>query len=597
MIAGGTEDGYLAPAWSSGTVCMTDDRPTSDSDNPGEADTQQTPLSEERRSTIGAPADTPSGAPSLPRTRTTPHQIEAGRQRESDQPPIGWREPLGVIALVFVADLTIYRGEGFAGLGFLFAMAPLLLWLSAPRSFPTASLWVSGGMLLVLAAKLLWCGSAWLATIGFALVVAYAMALAGFCPYVPEVLIYAAQTVHAGLLAIIHYGRQFNTSGVERTRPGWMSVALPVSAFVLFASIFVLANPDVAAAFGERFQRVIELVHGWIEQFVPDFLEIFFWIAAIWIVLGLVRPVFRGGTDFAPSGNGQKQSEGAPAESTIYAAFRNTLVTVIALFAVYLLFEFGTLWFREFPKGFYYSGYAHEGAAWLTIALALATLMLSLVFRGDVLRDPRIARLRRLAWLWSLENVILAIAVYNRLFIYIGFNGMTRMRIVGLYGMTAVLVGFVLVLVKIAHNHGFLWLVRRHLWTLAIAVYLLALTPSDAIVVSYNVSRILNGDPAPSVQINVHPINSEGVLLLRPLLECDDEIIREGVAAMLYVRAGEAQATVSQQRARGWTAYQLSDALVNDELNADEARWSRYANEQQRAAALKRFRDYAYQWY
>lgn len=110
---------------------------------------------------------------------------------------------------------------------------------------------------------------------------------------------------------------------------------------------------------------------------------------------------------------------------------------------------------------FVYSGDAHEGAAWLTVALALATFILSLVFRGSVRCDARLPKLRMLAWAWSLENVLLAFAVYNRLFIYVGFNGMTRMRIVGLFGITAVLVGFVVVLVKIAKNHSFVWLIRR----------------------------------------------------------------------------------------------------------------------------------------
>ena len=54
-----------------------------------------------------------------------------------------------------------------------------------------------------------------------------------------------------------------------------------------------------------------------------------------------------------------------PAKAFVYPAFRNTLLTVIALFAAYLVFEFKTLWFRVFPEGFYYSGYAHQGAAWL----------------------------------------------------------------------------------------------------------------------------------------------------------------------------------------------------------------------------------------
>ncbi len=270
---------------------------------------------------------------------------------------------------------------------------------------------------------------------------------------------------------------------------------------------------------------------------------------------------------------------------------------MIALFAVYLVFEFNTLWFREFPKGFYYSGYAHEGAAWLTAALALATLMLSLVFRGEVLRDPRIITLRRLAWLWSLENMLLAAAVYNRLFIYIGFNGMSRMRIVGLYGMTAVVVGFVFVLVKIANGHGFLWLIRRHLWTLAIGIYLLALTPTDAIVVRYNVQRILAGDPAPSIQISVHPINSEGVLLLRPLLECDDAIIRDGIAAMLHERTRQATATVRKQRREGWSAYQIADDMAERGLQAESSRWARFDESVRRSTALERFHEYAYQWY
>ncbi len=41
---------------------------------------------------------------------------------------------------------------------------------------------------------------------------------------------------------------------------------------------------------------------------------------------------------------------------------RNTLWMVIVLFAVYLVYEVSSMWFRSFPKGFYYAGYAHQGA-------------------------------------------------------------------------------------------------------------------------------------------------------------------------------------------------------------------------------------------
>jgi hypothetical protein len=317
-----------------------------------------------------------------------------------------------------------------------------------------------------------------------------------------------------------------------------------------------------------------------------------------WIAAGLLRPVLGRPvleSVFAVAAPTEKPTP--PAESPLYGALRNTLVAVTVLFAGYLVFEFKTLWFREFPQGFYYAGYAHEGATWLTVALALATLVLSLIFRGEVLRDPRLRRLKGLAWLWSLENLLLAVAVYHRMHIYIDFNGMTRMRTIGLFGITAVLVGFCLVLWKIIQNRDFAWLVRRQMWTLAIAVYLFALTPVDALVHAYNVQRILKGDLAPSVQISVHPISSEGVLVLQPLVNCDDAIIRDGVRAMLAEREIQAERTAQERERLGWTTMQLADRQLLEQLSARRGNWSGYRDEAKRSAALERFRKYAYQWY
>ena len=148
---------------------------------------------------------------------------------------------------------------------------------------------------------------------------------------------------------------------------------------------------------------------------------------------------------------------------------------------------------------------------------------------------------------------------------------------IGFFGVTAVVIGFALVLWEINYHRGFVWLFRRQLWTVALAVYLYALTPVDTIVVHYNVQRILNGDPAPAVEISVHPISSEGILLLQPLLDCDNEIIRDGVAAMLAERESE------------------SEML---RLRAANHRWGEFATDQvKRREALDRFHQYAYQWY
>ncbi|HEV3342558.1 MAG TPA: hypothetical protein VG125_19455, partial [Pirellulales bacterium] len=52
----------------------------------------------------------------------------SGRRRGSTgQPPVRWREVVAVLLLVATCDLTIYRGQGFAGYALLFLLAPVLL--------------------------------------------------------------------------------------------------------------------------------------------------------------------------------------------------------------------------------------------------------------------------------------------------------------------------------------------------------------------------------------------------------------------------------------------------------------------------------------
>ncbi len=514
------------------------------------------------------------------------------------RPPVRWREIIALVALIAVADLTLYRGHGPAGIALFLVASPILLLAGTPWMLIRPSLWVVGMMLLVLAVRLVWCGTVLLFPIGLALVMAFAMSLSGQRPYVLETVVFASQTIWAGYQGLGEHWGFLTRPRSHAARLPWLNVVLPLVIAVMFSTLFLLANPDLMAVFSDKAAMLLDAIRDWLVRLSPEPLEVLFWLGVLWIGIGLLRPVMAGAVLKESSDErADRRSSAKRLPATLYPAYRNTLIVVIALFAIYLVFEFNTLWFREFPAGFHYSGYAHEGAAWLTVALALATVVLSIVFRGDVLQDPRLAVLQRLAWLWSLQNLLLGVAVYNRLFIYVGFNGMTRMRTVGLFGISAVVVGFLLVVWKIARNRNFVWLIRRHLWTVTIAIYLLAITPVDTIVVRYNVQRILRGDPAPSVQISVHPISAEGISLLLPLLECEDAIIREGIRAMLAERLKQAEAAAERNQQLGWTTYQIADQVVLQRLRAARQQWAVYDDDRQRAGALKRFHDYAYQWY
>lgn len=534
--------------------------------------------------------------------RTSPERSQSEERSRSEAGLRGERRPvrslelIGIALIVLLCDLTVYHGRGYGGLGALFASLPILMWVSSPYRSRSRFVVATAVMLFGLAAKLLYCGTVGLVQYGVFLVFAFALSVTGQTPYVLESCFFGLQSLQSGYTALDRYCRSLTRLSPHITRTAWLTYAMPVAAVVLFGAIFILANPDLATLFGDQLAETLEALREWLDSFSPEWAQLLFWLAVAWIAAGLLRPVSRVIT-FDDDQAGYAETKQPPAEAPLYPAWRNTLLAVSVLFAVYLIFEFQTLWFREFPQGFYYSGYAHEGAAWLTLALALATILLSLVFRGGLLNDPRIDTMRRLAWVWSMENFVLALAVYNRLFIYIGFNGMTRMRIVGLYGMTAVVIGFVLVVWKITFARRFRWLLRRQMWTLALIVYAFVLTPLDAIVVPYNVRRILADDPAPSVQINVHPISAEGVLFLLPLLDSEDMIIREGVAAMLAEWTERAEREAARRLADGWTATQLAEDRVLEELRDNRDRWARYEDPQLRRAQLARFYSFAYQWY
>ena len=87
------------------------------------------------------------------------------------------------------------------------------------------------------------------------------------------------------------------------------------------------------------------------------------------------------------------------------------------------------------------------------------------------------------------------------------------------------------------------------------------------------------------------------VLLLLPLVDCNDATIRQGVRAMLADRLDQAESLAQRRQDQGWTAYQIADRVAVERLRAESGRWAEYADRQKRGAALKEFHAYAYQWY
>jgi hypothetical protein len=508
-------------------------------------------------------------------------------------PAVSARELVAVALIVALADVSIFRGGGYSGVAAFIAGIPLLLRLGSTDSRTTRDLVVLTILLAASAVRLLWCGSSLATAVATGLVLMFAMALAARRPFVLELLAFVGEVQANAYAGLAKYRRTLLAGSLGRpispTAASFVGFVLPAAAVTVFSLLFLFANPDLAKRFGDEIAHTLERLRQWVAHLSIG--EILFCLASGWLAVGLIRAK-RVKSNAVEDGDGSETPSG-PLSDALYSGFRNTLVAVAALFAAYLVFEFQTLWFRTFPKGFYYAGYAHQGAFYLTIALGLATLTLSAIFRGRTFNDPGLPSLRRWGVLWAIENLVLALAVYNRLFIYIDFNGMTRMRSIGLLGVSAVVAGCLLVVVKIAQNRNSTWLIRRQLWVLAFAIYLYAVLPIDAWVIRYNVRKVLAGNLPPSVQLSEHRTSTEGLLELSPLLTASDITIRDGVRAWL---AGEWQKRKGAEPA-DWSHFQLADRQLKEQLAPLSASLEVYADEHQRLQDWEAFKKYAYQWY
>ena len=511
-------------------------------------------------------------------------------------PTHGWRAWMVLIAMVALVDVTLYRSVGFAGPAVYFPVAvALLLWGRGPNEWKT-SLIVVTSLLILLSASMIWAGGYGQIIAAVWLLIAASLSAQGVTPYLLESTIALAALVPGGYEFL--HGFQLNwrrlvLDPVDHARPSRaMNYLLPIISVIVFGTVFVLANPDVIKELSIMLSGFYEQIQIWMSRFSA--FEIVVWCLTFWLTAGLLYPAIRRAAETHRIFSSETKPD---YDHPMFGPFRNTLATLISLFVVYLVFEFRTLWFRSFPEGFHYSGYAHEGAAWLTVALGLATLTLSLIFRGSMMHDPRVASLKALAWVWSTLNFLLAASVYNRLLIYVDFNGMTRMRVIGLLGISAVVGGFVLVLFKIVQRQRFIWLIRRQLWILALAIYLYLTVPVDLLVHRYNVQRILAGSVAPCVQISEHPISDDALPQLLPLLQSDNQTIREGIRALLRSRLILLQSATGG-KAQHWTSTQFGKTHALQQLQTAEAslRQGR-TGDNNASSALQDFHDYAMQWW
>jgi len=450
------------------------------------------------------------------------------------------------IAIVVAIDLSLWGQQGLGiggfGLALAFTALPVLLFAAARRWRRSPRLGVIVALLAIVALRTAIHPTVLTTLSGLALLVPFTVALRARRTFVPEAALSMLTLLlmfPSPLLATYAGARSIAT----RTSLGNVALApivVPLALSGLFIGVFALANPILGGWIEQAFDALLA-------QSFPPVGRVITWGLALLAAIVLLRPVvyLARGTEAATT-----EDEAAHASVTLA---RNILVSLNLVFAAYHLLDGAYLWSGHPPDGMTTQHYAHAGALWLTVALAMLTAVVGLVFRGPLAHDARARSVRLLAYAWVAQGLVLAMGTYRRIFIHVEHTGLSNLRIVGILGTTLVVAGVILVAAKLYRRRSFAWIVRRQLDAFALTVVLFAVAPTHWLSAQVNVSRVLSGEQGPLMHLAPQSREVESVASLTPLLDHPDVRVRQGVAALLveereHLRGEVAAASSWRQR-------------------------------------------------
>jgi hypothetical protein len=504
--------------------------------------------------------------------QNTPTRFELAQREREEKKKKWWAlvphfeniHLLIIAALIFLFDQTFYqRAEGLGQA--LLVCALLVAMFYCKKTAPDKKFLRVKIFFLFLITSQLWQATLLNLYVAIAFIFYVAVMLGGFSRHVPDVLSSFIQS-----LLNFPRGAYGAIQGLCRlpirhlfSRKKWLTITFPLGVTFVFLLIFQAANPLLNKWMAEFWNDFFNSLFNF-GDFLPGIDRVFFWLMSLIII----------GVYLGPSGPSKTNDQGedlSPDESEADKSEITTGTLILTLTLLNLLFLFYNyldvryLWLEStLPNGMGMAQYARTGAFWLTIALAMTSLVLGYMFRGKHNFTPQTATLRKLSWVWAAQNFVLALATYRRLTVYVHYNGLTFWRIVGIFGVTMVMIGLVIVIIKIKHKKNFLWMLRRQLIVLFMGVAILFITPTEYIAKTYNTSRIMNGYIGAAFQIQSQKLTHAGIPALIPLLDSKNKVIREGVAAILMTESRHLLAWSEQNR--GYRQFQFSTQLAREAL-------------------------------
>lgn len=270
-------------------------------------------------------------------------------------------------------------------------------------------------------------------------------------------------------------------------------ILIPLVIFVVFYTFFVQANP----VFQNLHQRSLAQFASFFDSI--DRVWMMFMILGIFIVRWTMlssRPSFLrfNPSDFLSRKMKRRRGSMSDLKKEYYTALL-VFGSLNLLFLVVNFIDVNWVWFGfSVSEQFSLKAFVYKGVGWLIAITLISAAMLLYYFRGSLNFYPKNGWLKRLAIIWTIQNIILSISVSIRTFYYIQFHGLAPLRIGVLMFTLTITVALISVIFKITNTRTTAWVTR---FTSSFAIGLLGvctLIPWNSWIANHNLNHEMSNE-------------------------------------------------------------------------------------------------------
>jgi hypothetical protein len=252
----------------------------------------------------------------------------------------------------------------------------------------------------------------------------------------------------------------------------WTLAIILSSVFVYF---FAMANPIIGNFFQEfDLKRFIPSISGY---------RLFFWMFIAILLFPFLKPPKFYYDDFQTDEGSLKKETWLFNKRSIL----NALILFNLVFLVQTFSDFIYLWGGAgLPDGLTYAAYAQQGAYPLMVTALLAGIFVIITLMSHNLGE--VAKLiKGLIYFWVAQNVFLVISCILRTDLYIEQYSLTYLRFSSLIWMGLVATGLLAIIICMARNKSYIWLVNVNIIITACVIYVCSIINIGGIIANYNV--------------------------------------------------------------------------------------------------------------